>query len=213
VGQKLISFEEFKEKTCRTGTVFKIEEGKCRIPLVDGNNYPDCKFQMIVYLDELHLVRHIETLLNQLLEEYPQSGNGLVQNDKKCKNRIIQRVQDAQLEYIKGQETVFYVWESLQDVFEKRGMTSKVMLKTKLLSLKHQPSVGTLSEHFLKLDNIVRELEGTGCFMDETDKVCYLCLTMSDEYEMTVTALRTLPERNQKLAMVECQLLEEETKG
>jgi hypothetical protein len=34
---------------------------------------------------------------------------------------------------------------------------------------------------------------------------------MWDEYEMTVTALRTLLERNQKLAMV-CQLLEEEAK-
>jgi hypothetical protein len=44
-------------------------------------------------------------------------------------------------------------------VFEKKGMTSKVILKTKLLSLKHQPSVEALSEHFLKSDKIARELE------------------------------------------------------
>jgi hypothetical protein len=95
------------------------------------------------------------------------------------------------LEYVKGQETAYDVWNSLQDVFEKKGMTSKVMLKTKLLSLMHQPSVETLSEHFLKFDKIIRELEGTE-YYDESDKVCHLYLTMSDECEMTVTALRTL---------------------
>jgi hypothetical protein len=48
--------------------------------------------------------------------------------------------------------------------------------------------------------------------MDELDKVCHLYLTMSIEYEMTVTALRTLPEENKKLAMVKNKLLEEESK-
>jgi hypothetical protein len=36
---------------------------------------------------------------------------------------------------------------------------------------------------------------------------------MSAEHEMTVTALRTLLQKDQKLAMVKCQLIEEETKG
>jgi hypothetical protein len=86
------------------------------------------------------------------------------------------------------------------------------MLKTKLLSLKHRPSEETLSEHFLKFDKIIRELEGTDCIVDNTDKVCHLYLSMSAEYELTVTALRTLPEKDQKLAMVMNRLLEEETK-
>jgi hypothetical protein len=112
-------------------------------------------------LDELDLLRHIETPLSKLLEENPESGNGLIRNDKKCKSRIIQQIQDVQLEYVKGQETTYDVWNSLQDVFEKKSMTSKVMLKTRLLSLKHQQSVEMLSEHFLKFDKIIRELEGT----------------------------------------------------
>jgi hypothetical protein len=45
------------------------------------------------------------------------------------------------------------------------------MLKTKLLSLKHQAPEETLSEHFLKFDKIIRELEGTGCFMDEIENI------------------------------------------
>jgi hypothetical protein len=86
------------------------------------------------------------------------------------------------------------------------------MLKTNLLSLKHQPSKETLSEHFLKFDKIIRELEGTGCIMDDTGKVCHLYPSMSAEYEMTITALRTLPEKDQKLAIVKNHLLEEKTK-
>jgi hypothetical protein len=146
------------------------------------------------------------------LEDNPESRNGLVRNDKKCESRIVQRIHDAQLEYAKGQETAYDVWKSLKDVFETKGMMSRVMLKTKLLSLKHQPFEETLSEHFLKFDKIIRELEGTGCIMDNTDKVCHLYLSMSAGYEMTVTALRTLPEKDQELAMVKCQLLEEEAK-
>jgi hypothetical protein len=116
------------------------------------------------------------------------------------------------LEYVKGQETAYNVWHRLPDMFEKKGMTSKVMLKTKLLSLKHQPSLETLSEHFLKFDKLIRELEGTGSIMDESDKVCHLYLIMSDEYEMTVSTLRTLLEKKQKLPMVKNKLLEEKKK-
>jgi hypothetical protein len=76
-----------------------MEEEKYRIPLFDGNNYPDWKFHMTVYLDELDLLKHIETPLSKLLEEYPEPengeaaaavqtvGNGLIRNDKKCKSR------------------------------------------------------------------------------------------------------------------------------
>jgi hypothetical protein len=124
-----------------------MEEEKYRIPLFDGNNYPDWKFRMMIYLDELDLLRHIETPLNELLEEYPEpkdgdstavtavqtARNGLIRNDKRCKSRIIQRIQDAQLEYVKGQETAFDIWKSLQDVFEMKSMTSRVMLKTKVI--------------------------------------------------------------------------------
>jgi hypothetical protein len=69
--------------------------------LFDGNNYPDWKFCMTVYLDELDLLKHTTTPLSKLLEEYPEPENGeaaavqmvrngLIRNDKKCKSRIVQ---------------------------------------------------------------------------------------------------------------------------
>jgi hypothetical protein len=116
-----------------------MEKGKYRIPLFDGNNYSDWKFRMTKYLDELNLLRHTRTPLSKLLEEYPEpenteaagkadvrkARNGLIRNDKKCKSRIVQRIQDAQWEYVKGPETAYDIWKGLQDVFETKGMTSR----------------------------------------------------------------------------------------
>jgi hypothetical protein len=79
-----------------------MEEERYRIPLFDGSNYPDWKFRMTIYLDELDLLKHIETPLSELLEEYQEQENGettvmaemqtewngLIRNDKRCKGRI-----------------------------------------------------------------------------------------------------------------------------
>jgi hypothetical protein len=64
-----------RKDTCWIGTLFNMEEEKYRIPLFDGNNYPDWKFSMTVYLDELDLLRHTKTPLSELLEEYPEPEN------------------------------------------------------------------------------------------------------------------------------------------
>jgi hypothetical protein len=147
-----------------------MEEEKYRIPLFDGNNYPDWKFRMTVYLDELYLylLKHIETALSKLLEEHPDpengeaaavaavqtARNGPIRNDKKSKSRRLQRRDPTGM--LKGQKSAYDAWKRLQDVFEKKGKTSKVMLKTKLPNLKHQTSVETSSEQFLKFVKIVR---------------------------------------------------------
>jgi hypothetical protein len=76
VGQTLNSFQELKESTCWIGTLFNMEEEKYRIPLFDGNNYLDWKFHMSVYLDELDLLKHIETPISQLWEKCLEPENG-----------------------------------------------------------------------------------------------------------------------------------------
>jgi hypothetical protein len=160
-----------------------MEEDKYRIPLFDGNNYPDWKFRMTVYLDELDLLKHIETPMNQLLEDNPESRNGLVRNDKKCNSRIVQRTHDAQLEYVKG--TAYDICKSLKDVFETKGVTSRVMLKTKLLSLKQQPSEETLSELFLKFDKIGRDRLHYGRHGQSVSSISeYVCGIRNDSYSI-----------------------------
>jgi hypothetical protein len=90
-------------------------------------------------------------------------------------------------------------------VFETKGMTSRVMLKTKL-SLKHQP-LFKVSQNYTRIgrDRLHYGRHGQG--MSSVSE--YVCA----EYEMTVTALRTLPEKDQKLSIVKNRVLEEETTG
>jgi hypothetical protein len=87
-----------------------MEEETYRIPLFDGTHYPDWKFRMEVYLDELDLVAHIENPLRDLLAEHEipetmtpdermpieKTRQEIIKNDKNCKSRIIQRIQDTQ---------------------------------------------------------------------------------------------------------------------
>jgi hypothetical protein len=114
VGQKLNSFEELKGTTRVGLELYSTWKEKYRFPVFDGNNYLDWKFRMTVYLDKLDLLKHTDTLLSKLLEVYPERENGeaaavaavqrvrnrLIRNDKKCKSRIVQRIQDGQLERI-----------------------------------------------------------------------------------------------------------------
>jgi hypothetical protein len=56
-----------------------------------------------------------------------------VRNDNKCKSRT-----DTGCPIGICERTGAYdVWKSLKEVFENKGMTSRLMLKTTLLSLKH----------------------------------------------------------------------------
>jgi hypothetical protein len=72
------------------------------------------------------------------------------------------------------------------------------MMKTKLLSLKHKPSEETLDTHFLKFDKIMRELEGNDCFIDETDKVCHLYMTMKPNVNTDTGTAFSLHRNNQR---------------
>lgn len=58
----------------------------------------------------------------------------------------------------------------------------------------------------------MRELKSTGANLDETDIVCHLLLTMPEEYNMMVTALKTLSSEQLILSFVKSRLLDEEAK-
>ncbi|KAK9736900.1 Zinc knuckle [Popillia japonica] len=100
--------------------------------------------------------------------------------------------------------------KSLEDVFERKSVFTKLTLKRKLLTLKVKKNE-KLEDHFLNFDTIIRELENAGLKMEEEDKVCHLLLTLHDEYNAVITAIETV---NQKITMdfVKSRLLDEELK-
>lgn len=88
---------------------------------------------------------------------------------------------------------------------------TKLTLRRKLLSLKFNKIV-KLEDRFQKIDQVVREIENidTNTMTDE-DKICYLLLSLNDDYEYVITATETLT-TDINLEFVKARLLDEEIK-
>jgi hypothetical protein len=117
-----------------------MEVNRSKPPLFDGTNYEDWRFQMEIFLDEEELLTHILRPLAELQEEFRLAGNEnqetrsakqkkidkLSTDDKKCKNYLIQRIDDAHLEYVKGKDCAHDVWKASQTVFQRKGIANKI---------------------------------------------------------------------------------------
>ncbi|KAK9693368.1 hypothetical protein QE152_g34249 [Popillia japonica] len=137
-------------------------------------------------------------------------------NDAKAKSIIVQCLTDKHLDLVKDSKTAKDM-KVLQNVFERNSTFTKlskdmkVLLKRKLLSLKCSVNE-KLEDHFLKFDTIIRELEGVGCKMDESDKVCHLLLSMNENYDTVITAIETISLDTVNMEVVKSRLLNEELK-
>lgn len=194
-----------------------------RVPLFDGSNYPAWKYRMLVVLEEHELTECISREIAEVEElKIEVSDTADVRADKKkqcdvrkkkdrrCKSLLISRIHDNQLEYVQDQPTPKAIWSALQRVFERKSIASRLHLKRKMLTLRHER--GSLQEHFLVFDKIVREYKSTGAQIDDLDVVCHLLLTLGPAFATVVTALETMPEENLTIEFVKCRLLDEEIK-
>lgn len=122
-----------------------------RVPLFDGTNYPSWKFRMLVVLEEHELteciereVTEVEVLkINQEDNESAKAAKLIAlgnrkKKDRKCKSLLISRISDNQLEYVQDQPSPKKIWLALQRVFERKSIASRLHLKKKLLTLRHE---------------------------------------------------------------------------
>lgn len=194
-----------------------------RVPLFDGTNYPSWKFRMLVVLEEHELteciereVTEVEVLrINQSDNESAKAAKLIAlehrkKKDRKCKSILISRISDNQLEYVQDQPSPKKIWLALQRVFERKSVASRLHLKKRLLTLRHEG--GDLQGHFLTFDRLIREYKSTGAVIEDIDVVCHLLLTLGPEYDTVVTAIETMPEEHLTLEFVKCRLLDEEIK-
>lgn len=132
--------------------------------------------------------------------------------DQKCKSQIIQRIADSHLEYAKDKATAYAIWQSLENVFQRKGIASQLLLRKALLTMKFDIVNDNLANHFLKFDKFIRELKSTGATLEESDVVCHLLLTMPTECNTVVTALETMSTELLTLNFVKTRLLDQESK-
>lgn len=193
------------------------------LPLFDGSNFTAWKFRMRVLLEEHELLECVEIEAGEVMDLLDEANDSVevkrekqakrekrAKKDRKCKSLLISRIHDTQLEYVQEKNTPKQIWDALLRVFERKSIASRMHLKRKMLSLRFQS--GSLQDHFLQFDRLVREYRNTGAVIDDVDVICHLLITLGPSFSTVVTALETMPEDALSLEFVKCRLLDEEIK-
>lgn len=162
---------------------------------------------MRVYLQQLEVMHCVEMAAEEEdFWETPASASSevrasndakkaiRVKQDNKCRSVLIQGVADSHLEYVKDKASPKMIWDSLHDVFERKSITNRFLLKRQLLSMRFIEGE-KLQEHFLRFDQLVREIKGAGAKMEEEDVICHLMLTMPQSYDAVTTAMEAVSEK------------------
>lgn len=183
------------------------------IPLFDGTNFNNWRFRVEMALDEKNLSEYIKkdylTLLAAATNQKDQER--VTANEKKCKNIIVQSVHDCQLENIKDKDTAKAMVDGLTNIYERKSISTKLLLKRELLLMKYQKS-DDMKDHLVKFDTKIRELKSAGAKMEEEDIVVHLLLTLPDTYDNLITAIGTMDQNKVTLEIVKSHVLDEYNK-
>lgn len=198
---------------------------KLFLPFFDGTNYNAWRYRMLSLLEEREFLECIEANVADVPALKDEEGDDAAKQlekarlrerrtkrDRSCKNLIISRINDDQLEHVQDKTTPKDIWDALEHIFQRKSLARRMYLKKEILTL----ALGntSLQQHFLTFDKLVRQYRATGADMDELDAICHLLLTLnaSPKYAAVVTSLETQPEEQLSLEFVKCRLLDEETK-
>lgn len=183
------------------------EARSLRIKPFDGTGFNNWCFRMKAYLQQLEVLRCVEVAVEdedfwiipgtdaadvKAVKEAKQRTR--IKQDNKCRSVLIQAIADSHLEYIKDKQSPKQIWDGLHDVFERKSITNRFLLKRQLLSMRYQEN-DRLQDHFLRFDKLVREIKGAGAQMDEEDVICHLMLTMPSSYDAVTTAMEAVSEK------------------
>ena len=177
-------------------------------PLLSSDNFSNWKFRIKTLLEEKQVADTLDKDIDPITDE--DQKQLFKKQDAKAKTTIVQCLTDKHLDLVKDSKTAKQMMTVLENVFERKSVFTKLYLKRKLLSMKCEPNE-RLEDHFLKFDNLMRELESAGSKIDESDKVCHLLLTMNPIYDPVITAIETL-QNEITIEFVKSRLLDEELK-
>ncbi|KAJ8931451.1 hypothetical protein NQ314_015637 [Rhamnusium bicolor] len=167
--------------------------------------------------EDLNEIRLLSVGVNNVIDVAEESVDAMTneqkeafkKNDTKAKCIIVQCISDKHLEYIKDAKSAGGMLRSLKNVFERKSTFSKLYIMKKLLKLKCTSE--HLQDHFMQVETLLRELGAAGATLDESDKVCYLLLTMPEKYDIVITAIETVT-TDITLEFVKSRLLDAELK-
>ena len=157
------------------------------VPL-SGSNYPTWKVQcrMALVKDGLwSIVNGTETI--------PDEGH--MDRRVKFETRrdralalIVLSIQPSLLYLLGEPDDPVAVWRKLSDQFQKKTWANKLVLRRRLYSLKLKEG-DSVQKHIREMTEIFEELAVIGDPVKEEDRVVHLLVSLSESYNMLVTAL------------------------
>ena len=110
---------------------------------------------------------------------------------------------DPSLLYLLGDpEDPVAVWKKLSDQFQKKTWTNKLSLRRRLNNLRLKDGDST-SNHIKAMTEIFNELAVIGAAVEDEDKIVTLLASLSEAYNMFVTALEASTEVPQIEVVIE----------
>lgn len=158
-----------------------------------GENFQNWKFRVESLLLEHDLIECIEnTKFTKLIDKGDQNAK---KKDNRAKNMIIQCIHDSQLSVVRNKSTAYAMWMALTEMFEKRGLCGKLMLKKKLMNMK-MANNESIDEYVLRFEKVIEELQviDSKDIIQDEDKICNFLLGLPNKYDLAVRIIESLPD-------------------
>ncbi|KAF0706886.1 hypothetical protein AaE_013899 [Aphanomyces astaci] len=149
---------------------------------------------------------------NEKWEDQPDDAARMkfVKRMKKAFAMICLCLDDSQLSLVRTSANAMEAWKRLEDHYEKKTLANKLYLRRKFFSTIMEEGSDMLT-HINQLKTLAEQLEAVGAPVSEDDLVITLLCSLSESYDVLITALES---RSDALTweFVKARLLHEEMK-
>lgn len=164
---------------------------------------------LLIHNDLWNYVNGMEAKPDATIAENAEAARKWAEKDQKALATILLGVSSTEICHAKNANHAKEPWDNLNQVYAPRGISTKVSLMKRLLSLKMQPEEG-MQQHlsnFFDLSDKLTEL-GMNTLPDEVRSIILLN-DLPDEYEMFTVAIENRDELP-KVEILKTKLIEEE---
>ena len=107
------------------------------VELLNANNYHTWKFRMTILLTEKDVIGWTKEEFNEVNFDVSKVTEKVKarKDNNLCKSLIVQCLDDSQIDLVRAKETAYQMWKSLEERYEKKGISILENMPPDLLTL------------------------------------------------------------------------------